>query len=85
MQRTLDDFVSRIATKYNVDASQVHLVLHIDQKGRQIVVDDEVVLALPEGQDMIVEFGQQSGGETPTDETPGSSDSVPGLEIRLFF
>lgn len=64
----------------------MHLVLHVDQKGRQIVVDDEVVRALPEGQDMILEFGQLSDDDsTPTGETPENASSSPGLEIKLFF
>ncbi|KAL1958128.1 hypothetical protein VTO42DRAFT_5168 [Malbranchea cinnamomea] len=84
-QRTVDDLVRAITGKYNVDFAQVELVLHIDQKGRQIVVDDEVVRALPEGQDMIIEFVQQSDDDdTPTRDNP-RQPSVPSLEITLKF
>lgn len=56
MQRTVKDLVHSISHKFGVEASTVLRVTHINQKGLQIVVDEDVVRELPEGQDMIVEF-----------------------------
>lgn len=85
-QRTVQDFISTIAGKYCVDAGHIRLALRIDQKGRQIVVDDEVVRALPEGQDMIIEFlRQDDDDDTPTKDEAGPISTSSGLEIRLFF
>lgn len=61
------------------------------------MVDDEVVRELPEGQDMIVEFGEVnastgfkqeagSGASTPKAiQTPTQSASSGALEMRLLF
>lgn len=86
-QRIVQNLIGTIAGKYSVDAGHVQLVLHIDRKGRQIVVDDGVVHAMPAGQDMIVEFSQQSDDDdTPTkDEFGQVSTPSSGLEIKLFF
>ena len=56
MQRTVGDLVTSISTKFQIDPRRVTQVTHINPKGLHIIVDEDVVRELPEGQDMIVEF-----------------------------
>ena len=56
MQRTVKDLVNGISDKFQIDPARVTQVTHINSRGLQIVVDEDVVRELPEGQDMIVEF-----------------------------
>ena len=56
MRRTVKDLVNCISEKFQVDPTRVAQVTHINSRGLQIVVDEDVVRELPEGQDMIVEF-----------------------------
>ena len=58
MRRTFEDLVHSIAAKCDVGASRVQRALRINPKGIQILLDDEVVRELPEGQDMLVEFNE---------------------------
>lgn len=97
MERTVEDLISRIAIKCGVDPAQVTRTLRINSKGLKIMVDDEVVQELPEGQDMIVEFGEVdsgpgfkgevgSGESTPKiSGTPSTIASMKALEMRLLF
>jgi hypothetical protein len=56
MERTLGDLVSSIAAKCDVDPGRITRTIRVNPKGLKILVDDEVVRELPEGQDMAVEF-----------------------------
>ncbi len=56
MQRTVRDLVNGISEKFQIDPHQVTRVTHVNSRGLHIVVDEDVVRELPEGQDMIVEF-----------------------------
>ena len=56
MQRTVKDLVNGISDKFSVDPGRVTRVTHFNSRGLQIVVDEDVVRELPEGQDMMVEF-----------------------------
>jgi hypothetical protein len=56
MQRTLKDLVNGIASKCNVEQTSVLRTLRINKQGLTIFLDDESVVELPEGQDMIAEF-----------------------------
>ena len=56
MQRTLKDFINSIALKSHVEPTHVVRTLRVNAKGLNILLDDEAVRELPEGQDMIAEF-----------------------------
>lgn len=97
MERTVKDLITSIAMKCGVDPTNVTRTLRINPRGLKIMVDDEVVRELPEGQDMIVEFGELnastgfkqeagSGASTPkATQTPIKSASNGLLEMRLSF
>ena len=56
MQRTAKDLVHAIATKCNIEPTTVLRTIMVNQKGLAILVDDDFIRELPEGQDMIAEF-----------------------------
>jgi len=56
MRRTVRDLINGISDKFQVDPHRVTQVTHVNSRGLQIIVDEDVVRELPEGQDMIVEF-----------------------------
>ena len=97
MDRTLQSLITSITTKSGVASNEVTRALRINSKGLKILVDDELVRELPEGQDMIVEFDEVdsnagpkqesgSGGNTPTvgDDCSGNAPAKM-LEMRLLF
>ena len=55
-KRTVHDLVNGISEKFGIDPGRVTQVTHINQKGLHIIVDEDVVREVPEGQDMVVEF-----------------------------
>ena len=97
MERTVKDLITSIAIKCGVDPTHVTRTLRVNPRGLKIMVDDEVVRELPEGQDMIVEFAEVSvstgfkqeagsGASTPkATQTPTKSTSNGALEMRLLF
>ena len=99
MERTVKDLIMSIAMKCGVDPTHVTRTLRINPRGLKIMVDDEVVRELPEGQDMIVEFTEVntststgfkqeagSGASTPkATQTPTKSASNGAQEMRLLF
>jgi hypothetical protein len=56
MQRSVRDLINSISNKFQIDPSRVTQVTHINSRGLHIIVDEDVVRELPEGQDMVVEF-----------------------------
>ena len=97
MERTVKDLITSIAMKCGVDPKHVTRTLRVNSRGLKIMVDDEVVRELPEGQDMIVEFAEVnastdfkqeagSGASTPkATQTPIKSASNVAQEMRLLF
>ena len=69
----------KISEKHHIDPARVVRILHVNENGLRIMVDDDVVRELPEGQDMIADIY-----ETPSafsgDGTPGSP-----MEIKLAY
>jgi hypothetical protein len=99
MQRTLKDLVHGVAVKSGVEPSKILRTLHVNTKGLTVLFDDETVVQLPEGQDMIAEF-HESKPQSPTKrewdigptevQVDGDLDVVQnvqseGLELRLLF
>jgi hypothetical protein len=99
MQRTLQDLVNGIANKSGMEPSKVLRTLRITQKGLNIVLDDEAVHELPEGQDMVAEFSElksqspmkREWDSGPTDvQVDGDLDvtrnvQTEGYELRLLY
>lgn len=95
MERSVRDLINSIAKKCGVEPAQVTRTLRINPKGLKIMVDDEVVRELPEGQDMILEFTEvnavkaepTSGASTPkaSEITPSKTAQPKLLEMKLLF
>jgi hypothetical protein len=86
MQRTVKDLVNGISDKFQIDPTRVTQVTHINSRGLQIVVDEDVVRELPEGQDMIVEFASTQNDHTIKNELmhPASTEVMIDSELGIF-
>jgi hypothetical protein len=100
MERSLKELVTGIARKINIEPTRVTRTIRVNQKGLQILLDDEAVQAIPEQQDMTAEFQetippQQSMKREwdagPTDIQVDGDISVienvhsTGYELRLLY
>ncbi|KUI71964.1 hypothetical protein VM1G_07957 [Cytospora mali] len=97
MQRSLGEFVTRIASKWNIDVNRVNRVVHVLQSGLEVEMDDDVIRELSEGQDMTLELVEQKQPvkrewEMSLDDAPGEEEEPPvpalqqnGYELRLVF
>jgi len=86
MQRTVKDLVNGISEKFQVNPMRVTQVTCINSKGLQIVVDEDVVRELPEGQDMIVEFTSTQNDRPVKDELmhSPSAEAIVDNELDIF-
>jgi hypothetical protein len=86
MQRTVKDLVNAISEKFQIDPTRITRVTHINSRGLQIVVDEDVVRELPEGQDMIVEFSSTHDSPPAKNELmhPASTDVIVDNELGIF-
>ena len=75
MQRTVRDLVNGISQKFQIDPLRVTQVTHVNSKGLHIIVDEDVVRELPEGQDMLVEFAPVHTDEAVKHEFAPSAES----------
>lgn len=62
--------IEKISHKQNIDPSRVVRVLHIKENDLKIMVDDEVVRVLPDGQDMDVEISEVSDASYSSEQPP---------------
>jgi hypothetical protein len=99
MQRTIKDFNNAVAGKSNIEPTQVVRTIRINPKGINILMDDESIKEMPEGQDMVAEFHEtkpQSPMKREWDAGPtdiqvdgdvGTIENVVtmGYELKLFF
>ncbi|KAJ5188602.1 CP2 transcription factor [Penicillium cf. griseofulvum] len=69
-ERTARDLARQITEKYHIDPMRISNITHANEKGMRVLVDDDVVRHLPEGQDMIIDIS----------EAPGSA-----IEIKLIY
>ncbi|RMZ91132.1 hypothetical protein DV736_g1660, partial [Chaetothyriales sp. CBS 134916] len=76
MRRTVRDLINGISQKFQIDPIRVTQVTHVNTKGLHIVVDEDVVREVPEGQDMLVEFAPaQTDGQIKQEfATPAASE-----------
>ena len=65
MQRTLKDFVSVVALKCNIEPTEVLQIIRVTRNGLHVLVDDQFVAELPEGQDMTAEFCSVDAPDSP--------------------
>ena len=98
IQRSLNDFVTGITAKLDLDPSQIVRTVRVSRQGLNILFDDEMVRELPEGQDMIADFHslqprspkkrEWDAGATDTqvdgDVTVANVGAV-GYELRVYF
>lgn len=80
-ERTVRDLMRKISEKSHLDPARIVRIMHVNKNGLRIMVDDDVVRELPEGQDMIVDVS-----ESPA-PSEANSDSLPGtpVEIKLTY
>jgi hypothetical protein len=98
-QRSLAEFVSRISAKWGIDNTKVVRTIHALESGLDVEMDDDVIQALSEGQDMVLEIAEvekvvpqpkrewEMALDIPDDEHEASSvlHSTTGYELRLTF
>lgn len=72
--------MEKILVKHQIDLIRVVRILHINQNGLRIMVDDNFVRELPEGQDMVADICDATGSEC-NDASHGGSP----LEINLTY
>ena len=100
MRRTSVDLVQALATKLELEPSRVQKTIHTKLNGLSVLVDDDVVRELPEGQDMLVEVSPIKAESLPSKrewdsgpndtqvdgDLPTLSDvNSAGLELKLIF
>jgi hypothetical protein len=97
-QRTLQDFNTRIAAKWNIDPTKVLRTTHVLQRGLEVEMDDDVIQELKEGQDMILQITEvgpdtshtkrewEMAVDTSEADLSGThSVAQAGYELRLTF
>ena len=72
--------MKKISEKQDIDPKRIVRILHVNQAGLRIMVDDDVVRELPEGQDMVADIY-----ESP--EPNGNANGTDGLpvEVKLIY
>ncbi|KAF7939942.1 uncharacterized protein EAE98_000069 [Botrytis deweyae] len=96
MQRSLKDFTSAIATKWNLEPTKISRTIHVLENGLQVEMDDDVIRELSEGQDFILEVHNIQAPVkrewemelTVDSDSAGATQSVvhsEGYELKLFF
>ncbi|KAK4231972.1 CP2 transcription factor-domain-containing protein [Podospora fimiseda] len=65
VQRSVPEFVGRLAGKYGLDASRVSRIVRSVRDGVEVEIDEDVVRELREGQDMLMEIVEVGGAPPP--------------------
>lgn len=71
----------KISEKHQIDPERIVRILHVNQSGMRIMVDDDVVRELPEGQDMVADIIETPG----QDNSSGSGTPGTPVEIKLTY
>ena len=89
MNRTVTDLVRSISIKCDIESTAVERVYRFNSRGLKIIVDDDVVQELPEGQDMVVELVEidppMIKEELPTTFNRTEHTLTKRLEMRLQY
>lgn len=85
-QRTAKDLIHAISKKCNFDPARIVRAICIQANGLNVVIDDDVIRELPEGQDMIVEFSElrSNSREPDSDGNPLDHSASPSI-MKLIF
>ncbi|GFF48626.1 putative zinc metalloproteinase YIL108W [Aspergillus udagawae] len=82
-ERTVRDLMEKISMKQKIDPQRIVRVLHVKENGLKIMVDDDVVRELPDGQDMVVEISEASAFDNAV---ANSSEHLnPAVEVKLSY
>ncbi|KOC10406.1 CP2 transcription factor [Aspergillus flavus AF70] len=81
-ERTVRDLMEKISVKQRIDPQRIVRVLRVNKNGLKIMVDDDVVRELPDGQDMVVEISEAAALD---DATAIDSDKSSGVELKLSY
>ncbi|KAJ5264703.1 hypothetical protein N7534_007936 [Penicillium rubens] len=79
-ERTVQELVRQITEKCQIDPIRISNIMHAHEKGMRVIVDDDVVRQLPEGQDIILDISETPN---PNGHAPGTSRSP--MEIILIY
>jgi hypothetical protein len=88
-QRTVKGLLNGISKTFQVDLTRIIQVVRVTLNGLKVIVDNDVINELPEGQDMVVEFDGlrpnplASKVDVDTNVVDGLTSS--GLEVMLLF
>lgn len=99
MQRKLKDLVNGIAMKSGIEPTKIVRTLRITPKGLTVLVDEDAVQEIQEGQDMVAEFytlkphspARREWDSGPTDvQVDGDVGAIEnltsaGYELRLIY
>ncbi|RPA98891.1 hypothetical protein L873DRAFT_1828325 [Choiromyces venosus 120613-1] len=87
--RTSSCLATSIASKCGIDSSTVLRTVHVNPRGLTILVDDEFVREMPEGQDMkvqAIEIREESPFASPQEsEGEAGAAAKNGWELRLIY
>ncbi|KAI9367002.1 CP2 transcription factor-domain-containing protein [Aspergillus egyptiacus] len=81
-ERTVRDLMEKISMKQRLDPQRIMRVLLVKENGLRIMVDDDVVRELPDGQDMVVEISEASTFDAAVG--PGADTPSP-IEVKLRY
>lgn len=81
VERTLWNLVKKICEKQKFDPVRVARIIHVNKGGTPIVVDDNVVRDIPEGQDMIADICEA----TSPDVCGDGGHAGPPVEIKFKY
>ncbi|EGC43762.1 CP2 transcription factor [Histoplasma capsulatum var. duboisii H88] len=86
-QRTAKDLVHVISKKCKIDASRVVRALCLRGNGLHVILDDDIVNELPEGQDMAAEISEvrDCSLDASTDGDSSTTSTSSGIEVKLIF
>ncbi|KAL4786201.1 CP2 transcription factor-domain-containing protein [Aspergillus varians] len=76
-ERTVRDLMEKISMKQRIDPQRIMRVLIVKENGLRIMVDDDVVRELPDGQDMVAEISEAS--------TFDAADTPSPVEVKLKY
>ena len=69
MQRTLKEFTTRVASKWNIEPRNIIRALLVLERGVEVEMDDDYIRGLAEGQDLIMEVVETQDSTQPDDES----------------
>lgn len=79
-ERTVHDLMIKISKKRQIDPQHVVRVVRANENGLMIMVDDDMVRELPEGQDMVADIYK-----APSPDGNDANVDPLALEIKLTY